>query len=86
MTEADRPERPAYLRVLGFNDWGRELLKEMKTTAQLPVLTKPAHSREMSLEAQRIFELECRGTDLFALCFDTPRPKGLDFTTGPVIF
>lgn len=85
LTEADRPEGPSYLRVLGFNGRGRELLKEMKTAASLPILTKPAHSREMPPEAQQIFALECRGTDLFGLCFDAPKPKGLDFTTGPMI-
>lgn len=85
LTEADRPEGPAYLRVLGSNDRGRELLKEMKTAASLPILTKPAHSRDLPSAAQRLFELECRATDLFGLCFDTPKPKGLDFTTGPVI-
>lgn len=85
LTEADRPERPVYIRVLGFNDQGRKLLKEMKTASGLPVLTKPAHSRDLSAEAQKLFALECRGTDLFGLCFDTPKPKGVDFTTGPVI-
>lgn len=85
MTQTDRAATPAYLRVLGFNDRGRELLKEMKTTAQLPILTKPAHSKDFSPDAQRLFELECRGTDLFGLCFDAPKPKGLDFTTGPMI-
>lgn len=85
LTEADRPEAPTYLRVLGFNDRGRELLREMKTAATLPILTKPAHSRELPPEARRLFELECRATDLFGLCFDTPRPKGMDLTTGPVI-
>lgn len=85
LTEADRPDRPAYLRVLGFNSRGQEVLREMKTAAALPILTKPAHSKALSYEAQKLFALECRGTDLFGLCFDTPKPKGLDFTTGPVI-
>ena len=85
MTQADRPQAPSYLRVLGFNDRGRELLKEMKTAAKLPIITKPAHIRELSPEAQQLFKLECRGTDLFGLCFDTPKPKGLDFLTGPVV-
>lgn len=31
---------PAYLRVLAFNDTGRQLLKQMKVTATLPIITK----------------------------------------------
>lgn len=31
---------PAYLRVLAFNDTGRQLLKQIKATATLPIITK----------------------------------------------
>ena len=85
LTEADRPAGPAYLRVLGSNGRGRKLLREMKERAALPVLTKPAHIRELGEEARHLFELERRGTDLFGLCFEEPKPCGLDYTQGPVI-
>lgn len=78
-------EGPAYLRVLGMNDRGKRLLREMKTSARLPVLTKPAHIRELGEDAKALFTLECRGTDLFGLCFDKIKPCGMDYTTGPVI-
>ena len=84
MTETDRPREPSYLRVLGFNARGRELLKEMKTKATLPVLVKPAHIKGLSVEAQRLFALECRATDLFGLCFEIPKPAGLDLVTTPI--
>lgn len=85
LTGDDRPQGPAYLRVLGFSGRGRKLLREMKEKAALPVLTKPAHIRELGEEAQTLFALECRGSDLFGLCFDEPKPCGLDYTQGPVI-
>lgn len=84
LTEKDRTV-PAYLRVLGMNHRGKALLKEMKTKAALPVLTKPAHIRDLGEEARRQFALECRCTDLYGLCFERPRPAGLEFVTGPVI-
>ena len=85
MEEKDRPGGgPAYLRVLGMNDRGKSLLREMKKRASLPVLTKPAHVKELGEEAQRLFSLESRGTDLFQLCFDTIRPCGMEYTTGPM--
>lgn len=81
----DIPAAPPYIRVLGFNRQGRELLKEMNRTAALPFFVKPAHSRRLSPEAQALFALEDRFTDLFALCFPTPRPGGLEWTTNPIM-
>lgn len=85
MTEDDRPAGPSYLRVLGMNTRGKELLREMKKRATLPVLIKPAHVKTLEPAAQQLFALECKATDLYGLCFDIPKPKGLDFLTGPVI-
>ena len=76
----DRPERPPYLRVLGANERGRALLREMKGQAALPVITKPAHGRGIPL-----LELEGRCTDLYQLCRKTPGPCGLEWTTNPVM-
>lgn len=84
LTEKDRTA-PAYLRVLGMNGRGKALLKEMKSKALLPVLTKPAHIRALGEEARRQFELECRCTDLYGLCFERPRPTGWEYTAGPII-
>lgn len=86
LRSTDRPQGgPAYLRVLGMNSRGKRLLREMKENSALPVLTKPAHIREMGGEARDLFALECRATDLFGLCFDKIKPCGMDYTTGPVI-
>lgn len=85
LTAADVPAEPPYLRVLGFNARGREVLKQMKTTAQLPILTKPAHARELDGPGRRLFELEARCTDLYGLCFEKVPAPGREWTTGPVI-
>ena len=81
---ADRPANPPYLRVLGFRGRGQEILKEMKKKASLPILTKPAHVRELDEQAQRLFELECRCTDLYTLCLDPAGPASLEWTMNPV--
>ena len=81
----DIPAAPPYIRVLGFNRRGQALLKEMNQKASLPFFVKPAHIRRYSVEAQALFALEERFTDLFALCFPTPRPCGLERTTSPVV-
>lgn len=86
----DCPPAPPYIRVLGFNRRGQALLKEMNGKASLPFFVKAAHIhdrtfRRFSPEAQALFTLEERFTDLFALCFPTPRPAGLEWTSGPVV-
>ncbi len=63
------PETPPYLHLLAANRTGRQLLAQMKTTASLPVLTKPADVRRLGLEAQTLFELEARAVDLYALAY-----------------
>lgn len=85
LTLSDRPEQPPYLRVLGFNETGRTLLKEMKERSTLPIITKPAHVQELDDEAQRLFELESRCTDLYSLFFPTMPPPGREWRTSPVI-
>lgn len=82
---ADIPAVPPYLRVLGFNDRGREVLQEMKQKAALPILTKPAHAKELEPAGRRLFELEVRCTDLYDLSFPNVPTPGREWTTGPVI-
>lgn len=73
------PKEIPYLRVLGMTGRGRELLKEMKRQ-ELPIITKTAQWKDHPL-----LQAEARYTDLYALCFEKPRPSGLEWTTSPVI-
>lgn len=84
LTQADRPDCPPYLRVLGFNPQGQEVLRRMKERAKLPILTKPAHARQLFPEGRRLFELEARCTDLYDLCLENIPAPGREWTTGPV--
>ena len=81
----DRPDHPPYLRVLGFNRRGQEILARMRTEATLPLLTKPAHARDLNDEGRTLFELEARCTDLYDLCLEHIPAPGREWTQGPVI-
>ena len=85
ITGADIPASPSYLRVLGFNLRGQELLGQMKRKAALPILTKPAHARELTAPGRKLFALEARCTDLYDLCRNHIPAPGREWTTGPVI-
>ena len=84
LTAADVPAAPPYLRVLGFSARGQELLREMKKTASLPIVTKPAQAKSLDEAGRRLLETESRCTDLYNLCRATPRPAGEEWTRSPV--
>ncbi|TVY08776.1 nucleotidyltransferase [Paenibacillus cremeus] len=69
-----------YLRVLGFSGKGRELLKRMKKTARVPVLTKVTEGEHPLLD------LELRATSVYALGYEAPGPRDLfrDYYEPPV--
>ena len=85
LREQDRPAAPPYIRVLGFNRRGRDVLRKMNGTAMIPFSVKPAHIPRFSPETQALFTLEERFTDLYSLCFPTPWPGGLEWTTNPIV-
>ena len=86
LSKRDIPDAPPYIRILGFNRRGQALLRRMNKTSALPFFVKPAHIRRYSAEAQALFALESRFTDLYSLCFPTPPSCcGLEWTTGPVL-
>lgn len=80
---------PTYIRVLAFNDTGRQLLKHMKKTATLPIITKvPKNSLDIyddvPLDIQ--LELEERATNVWSMLqYDSSlnRP-GNDYLISPV--
>lgn len=75
---ADLPALPPYIRVLGMNSIGQEILKSVKTT--LPIIARAADVQKLDAAAQRIFELEAHADDIYALSCPTPQPCGRDYT------
>lgn len=83
--DGNRTALPPYVRVLGLNRRGQELLKKMKHVCSLPILTKPAQAKALTGPARQVFAAETRYTDLYGLCFPNPRPCGLEWTSSPVV-
>ena len=76
---------PSYLRVLAFNDRGRSLLKEMKLTATLPVITKPGSEEQYkNTSLYPLLQTDAAAADLFQILNGNPGAYGTDFTTSPV--
>lgn len=77
---------PEYLRVLGFNAQGQKLLKTLKASSCLPIITKAAHYRsKLSSLGQKMFELDMLATDLYHLGFAPDfAQSGWDFYQDPI--
>lgn len=88
--EAWAQQHAAYLRVLAFNDTGRQLLKQMKKTAALPLITKLGRGWQYDLgQAQACHKqlaLELKATDVWSLLQKRPElnRQGNDYYLSPV--
>lgn len=74
-----------YIRVIGFNKKGAELIKKAKETAHLPIITKAYDIASLGENAQRIFSLECKAGDIYALCFENAGVCGDEKRSKPII-
>ena len=74
-----------YIRVLGFNSKGAEVLKQAKNKAVLPIVSKPSDFKCLDENARRIFELECRARDIFSLCLPVPQVCGKEMTDKLIV-
>ena len=83
---AEMQKQPVpYLRVLGFNQKGAEVLKKSKTVATLPIITKLTDGFSRLTPQQRsVLELDLKASDLQALAFENICACGQDFYLGPV--
>ncbi len=71
---------PQYIRVLGMNKTGTDILRRAKKTCAIPIITKTADFRDISPQ----FALDLRATDVAMLCAPADTRGGKDFTTPPV--
>ena len=75
--------QPPYLRVLGMNERGRQILSAAKSCS-LPLITRASQTDGLTGFARQVWELECRGADWYALTLPVPTPGGTEYTDGLV--
>ncbi len=76
-------EAPAYIRILGMNERGREILSAAQCS--LPIDTSLKALMKHSREAHRQGAFEERCGDIYSLAFEKPRQCGHEFTAKPII-
>lgn len=72
-------EIPApYIRLLGLNARGAELVKAAKVSAKLPIISKTADISQTDEASKRIFEIECRASDIYSILHRKALPCGAE--------
>ena len=89
VTAEDKLNTPPYLRVLGLNHRGEEILAAAKAAGVyrqrgVSLLTRSPQIDALPTAAKRLFTRECAADDLYDLTLPTPRPCGSDYTAGMI--
>ncbi len=74
------PENVPYIRVLGCNATGAEVLKTARKQSKIPVIM-----RSTALKGNPTFEFENKATDIYALSQINPDKCGEEFTNGVIV-
>ncbi len=75
---------PPYIRVLGFNHNGRELLAAMRKQAKVPVSGSLADLSSNSELAAEFARIEAQSVDLYNLFEEELKPCGQDYRFSPI--
>ena len=78
---------PQYIRILGFNKKGRQLISRINKSATLPVIVKTADFKNSCNPLlSRMLEMEAAATDQYVLALKNPnfRKSGHEFTSNIV--
>lgn len=73
-------EEPEYLRVLGMNKKGADILSEVKKKSNLEIITKTADYKGFN----KSFDIDILAGDIYSMCCDD-LCMGLDFLNSPVV-
>lgn len=84
ITKNDLKSMPSYIRILGMNDKGKEILAASKD-CPLPIDTSLSALSKTSDTAGRQARLEERAGNMYALALEKRKPCGTDFTAKPII-
>jgi predicted nucleotidyltransferase len=85
ITQGDVRINPQYVRILGMNGKGREVLSAC-SDCPLPIDTSLAALMKKSDEAKRQAMLEERCTNVYGLAFEKNRLCGMEFTEKPILW
>lgn len=78
---------PQYIRVLGFNSKGAQLLKSIKESSSLPIITNLKRYNPPNEHSKRMMEIDLIATDIYSLLYKEKKLSkgGYDYIKKPYI-
>ena len=83
VTPAAIRSKPLYTQVLAMDQKGQTVLANIRKTATISVLTKPADLHKLSAAAREQAALNYRADSVFALCSPTPQAADIFLRATP---
>lgn len=77
-------EMPPYIRVLGFSENGKELLKEIKQNSDLPLVSCLSDVKKLGKKAEEYFNKESNYTDFYSMLMPKVEKTGVEFSKSIV--
>lgn len=66
--------KPPYIKILGLNKKGQEILSTAQTTASLPIISKNSQIHKCDKLTQKIFKRQETYSRIYELCMPQPQP------------
>ena len=85
VTSSDVKESPEYTQVLGMDEVGRSILKEIGKQSTLPIVTKPSRTPELNSVGKRQFSNSQRADSVFELCKPSPGKGDASLRFSPYV-
>lgn len=79
ITKEDMEKLPPYGRILAFNERGKEILAQAKSSAAIPYASSISKLSQISDTAERFAELEIRASDIYGLALETVTSAQKDY-------
>ena len=81
----DLSDKPAYIKILGFNGHGRDILKKAKISSTLPIITRYADICALGENAKKMYDIDSRCDDIFALSGENTDICGKNLTEKLIV-
>jgi len=82
---------PLYARILAFNDQGRQIIKELKKTSSIPLISKTTNYLNSTKrntaqlnDLEKMLAIDTYATDIYSLAHSPNHAGGLDFIHSPI--
>ncbi len=72
-------QKPPYIHILGFSKKGEETVRQIAKKSDIPVITTAADAKKLDGFAKRVFDTECKCSDIYDLSLNLPNGCGSEY-------